>query len=129
MYSTVQLKPFKHRYKVSVGETTGSKFTGNYCKMNASNHSSTTALLNSSNVITLRGSTDIVKEFFNFSVNNILYQRGVYPPESFKRVANYGLPMMITTDEALLGYLTNVMRQLEGASSIESRCRVTFQSS
>ena len=47
----------------------------------------------------------------------------------FKRVANYGLPMMITTDEALLGYLANVMRQLEGTSSIESRNRVTCHSS
>jgi len=55
--------------------------------MNASCQS----LLSSNNVITLRGSTDIVKEFFNFSVNNILYQRGVYPPESFKRVANCNL--------------------------------------
>lgn len=97
--------------------------------MNACTSHSSTALLNSSNVITLRGSTDIVKEFFNFSVNNILYQRGVYPPESFKRVANYGLPMMITTDEALLGYLVNVLRQLEGTSSIESRrCTICHSS-
>lgn len=66
-----------------------------------------------SNVITLRGSTEIVKEFFNYSVNNILYQRGVYPPESFKRVSNYGLSMMVTTDEGLLAYLSNILRQLE----------------
>ena len=67
-----------------------------------------------SNVITLRGSTDIVTEFFNYSVNNILYQRGVYPPESFKRVSQYGLSMMITTDEGLLSYLSNILRQLDG---------------
>lgn len=65
------------------------------------------------NSITLRGSTDIVVEFFNFSVNNILYQRSIYPPESFQRVPQYGLPMMVTTDERLLAYLNNVMRQLE----------------
>lgn len=67
-----------------------------------------------SNVITLRGSTDIVTEFFKYSVNNILYQRGIYPPESFKKVSHYGLSMMITTDEGLLNYLSNILKQLEG---------------
>lgn len=67
-----------------------------------------------SNVINLKGSTAIVKEFFNFSVNNILYQRGIYAPESFKRVNNYGLSMMVTTDEALVAYMENILRQLEG---------------
>ncbi|CAE7706627.1 mad2l1-1, partial [Symbiodinium microadriaticum] len=65
-----------------------------------------------SNVITLRGSTEIVTEFFEYSVNSILYQRGIYPPESFKKVAKYGLAMMLTTDEALAAYLTNIMTQL-----------------
>jgi mitotic spindle assembly checkpoint protein MAD2 len=64
--------------------------------------------------ITLRGSTEIVTEFFHYSVNNILYQRGVYPPESFKRMKNYDLPMMITTDEALQVFLSNILKQLDG---------------
>lgn len=67
-----------------------------------------------SNVITLKGSTDIVTEFFHYSVNSILYQRGIYAPEAFKRVTQYGLPMMVATDEALVAYLTNILRQLEG---------------
>jgi mitotic spindle assembly checkpoint protein MAD2 len=62
--------------------------------------------------ITLKGSTDIVVEFFDYSVNSILYQRGIYPPESFKRVSKYGLPMMVTTDEGLGGYIGNITRQL-----------------
>jgi hypothetical protein len=53
---------------------------------------STTQETISSNVINLRGSTEIVAEFFNFSVNNILYQRGIYPPESFKRVPQVRIP-------------------------------------
>jgi mitotic spindle assembly checkpoint protein MAD2 len=65
------------------------------------------------NVITLRGSTDIVTEFFNFSVNTILYQRGIYPPESFKKVPKYGLSMMVTIDEGLCAYMENVLRQLD----------------
>lgn len=67
-----------------------------------------------SNVITLKGSTAIVKEFFNYSVNSILYQRGIYAPESFNRVKNYGLTMMVTTDETLSAYMNNILRQLEG---------------
>lgn len=67
-----------------------------------------------SNVITLKGSTAIVTEFFNYSVNSILYQRGIYPPESFRKVTNYNLSLMVTTEEKLIGYLDNVLKQLEG---------------
>jgi mitotic spindle assembly checkpoint protein MAD2 len=66
------------------------------------------------NIITLKGSVDIVTEFFNYSVHSILYQRGIYPPETFKRVTQYGLSMMVSTDEDLLSYLTNILKQLEG---------------
>jgi mitotic spindle assembly checkpoint protein MAD2 len=66
--------------------------------------------------ISLKGSTDIVTEFFNFSINTILYQRGIYPPESFKKVPKYGLSMMITIDEGLGSYLANIQRQLDGES-------------
>lgn len=65
------------------------------------------------NEITLKGSTAIVTEFFNYSVNTILYQRGIYPPESFKRVKMYNLPLMISTEEGLVGYMNNILRQLE----------------
>jgi len=64
--------------------------------------------------ITLRGSVDTVVEFFGFAVNSILYQRGVYPNESFKTVRKYGLPMLVTTDVALDGYLAEVLKQLNG---------------
>jgi len=64
------------------------------------------------NAITLKGSTEIVAEFFGYSINSILYQRGIYPPESFSKVTKYGLPMMITTDEGLKKYLSQVLSQL-----------------
>ena len=38
-----------------------------------------------SNAVTLKGSAKLVSEFFNFGINSILYQRGVYPAESFTR--------------------------------------------
>jgi hypothetical protein len=30
--------------------------------------------------VTLKGSSQMVAEFFNYGINSILYQRGVYPP-------------------------------------------------
>ena len=72
------------------------------------------------NAVTLKGSVATVAEFFEYSVNNILYQREIYPPESFRRVAKYGLAMFVTTDDGLAGYLSNVLVQLHGACL---RCR------
>mmetsp|Transcript_53659 Transcript_53659/g.117009 ORF Transcript_53659/g.117009 Transcript_53659/m.117009 type:complete len:203 (+) Transcript_53659:213-821(+) len=63
--------------------------------------------------ISLKGSVDIVSEFFDYSINSILYQRGIYPPESFKRVSKYGLAMLITSDSGLQTYLNAVLGQLK----------------
>ena len=65
-------------------------------------------------IITLRGSTQIVIEFFGYAINSILYQRGIYPPDSFTAFQNYGLQMMVTTDGGLRKYLGNVLNQLSG---------------
>ncbi|KAL3944874.1 MAG: hypothetical protein SGBAC_001076 [Bacillariaceae sp.] len=63
--------------------------------------------------ITLKGSVDIVSEFFFTAINSILYQRGIYEPESFKRESKYGLTVLTTSDDGLLRYLNNVMMQVE----------------
>jgi len=47
---------------------------------------------------------------------SILYQRGIYPPESFDRQKKYGLAMMVTSDEGLTKYLTSVLKQMSGTS-------------
>jgi mitotic spindle assembly checkpoint protein MAD2 len=62
--------------------------------------------------ITLRGSTAIVTEFFGYAVNSIIYQRGLYPGESFKRVSKYGVTLFVSTDDGFNAYLTQVMGQL-----------------
>lgn len=49
-----------------------------------------------------------------YSINSILYQRGVYDPESFTPVNQYGLRLMVTADEGLKKYLQNVLGQLSG---------------
>jgi len=48
------------------------------------------------------------------STFSILYQRGIYPPESFTRVEKYGLGMLVTKEEGLKNYLNNVIKQLKG---------------
>uniref|UniRef100_F7I7J1 Mitotic spindle assembly checkpoint protein MAD2A n=1 Tax=Callithrix jacchus TaxID=9483 RepID=F7I7J1_CALJA len=63
--------------------------------------------------ITLRGSAEIVAEFFSFGINSILYQRGIYPSETFTRVQKYGLTLLVTTDLELIKYLNNVVEQLK----------------
>uniref|UniRef100_A0A7S2R2B9 HORMA domain-containing protein n=1 Tax=Eucampia antarctica TaxID=49252 RepID=A0A7S2R2B9_9STRA len=64
-------------------------------------------------VITLKGSVAIVSEFFNTAINSILYQRGIYQPETFKRESKYGLTVLTSTDEGLNSYLNQVMSQME----------------
>ncbi|XP_040554907.1 mitotic spindle assembly checkpoint protein MAD2A isoform X1 [Gallus gallus] len=63
--------------------------------------------------ITLRGSAEIVAEFFSYGINSILYQRGIYPPETFTRVQKYGLTLLVTTDPELKNYLNNVVEQMK----------------
>lgn len=48
---------------------------------------------------------------------SILYNRGVYPEESFAKVKKYGLPMLLTQDDAVKTFLTNLTSQLSGSSS------------
>ena len=40
--------------------------------------------------VTLKGSAQLVTEFFEYGIHSILYQRGIYPPESFTRKQEYG---------------------------------------
>eukprot|EP00913_Durusdinium_trenchii_P018563 g17443.t1 len=65
-------------------------------------------------LITLRGSTETVVEFFGYAINSILYQRGVYPAEHFTSVSKYGLSILVTKDKGLQEYLGEVLRQLKG---------------
>ncbi|GMI46866.1 hypothetical protein TrCOL_g13214 [Triparma columacea] len=63
--------------------------------------------------ITLSGSCTIVKEFFHYAINTILYQRGIYAPSSFRRESKYGLTVLVSEDEGLQKYIDNVMGGVE----------------
>ena len=50
----------------------------------------------------------------DYGINSILYQRGLYPPETFSRTQKYGLTLLVSTNEALKTYLNNVVTQVKG---------------
>ena len=69
--------------------------------------------LKAKNCITLKGSAEIVMEYLNYGVNSILFQRGVYPPETFKAVENFGLSIFVSTDEKIMSFLDTVLSQMK----------------
>lgn len=62
--------------------------------------------------ITLKGSTNLVTEFFKFAANTILFQRGVYPADDFHMVKKYGQTVLVTQDLALENYLEKILQQV-----------------
>lgn len=66
----------------------------------------------SKDIITLKGSAAIVSEFFGYAANSILYNRGVYPEESFTKVKKYGLSMLLTQDEGVKSFIASLTSQL-----------------
>lgn len=69
------------------------------------------------NQITLKGSVATVTEFFQHALSSILYQRGIYGPESFEPKKAYGLTVMAVKDDKLTAYLQAVLQQLSSESS------------
>ncbi|KAL1610173.1 Mitotic spindle checkpoint component mad2 [Paraconiothyrium brasiliense] len=63
--------------------------------------------------LALKGSSKIVNEFFEYCINTILFQRGVYPAEDFTAVKKYGLTMMVTADDQVKAYIKKIMSQLK----------------
>ncbi|KAJ5151374.1 Mitotic spindle checkpoint component mad2 [Penicillium canariense] len=62
--------------------------------------------------LSIRGSAKLVSEFFEYSINSILFQRGVYPPEDFTTVKKYGLNMLVSADDQVKAYIKKIMSQL-----------------
>lgn len=78
--------------------------------------------------ITLKGSTNLVTEFFKYAANtsvmphatfwftfwvtarhSILFQRGVYPADDFHMVKKYGQTVLVTQDLSLENYLEKLV--------------------
>merc|ERR1712000_209772 len=62
--------------------------------------------------VALKGSSKLVAEFFEYSINTILFQRGVYPAEDFTPVKKYGLNMLVSSDDQVKAYIKKIMSQL-----------------
>ncbi|KAK9888662.1 hypothetical protein WA026_000890 [Henosepilachna vigintioctopunctata] len=71
-----------------------------------------TVLKNKSS-ITLRGSAEIVCDYLNYGINSILYQRGLYPPETFRNEENYELVMLMSTDQKIKEFLEKTLAQVK----------------
>uniref|UniRef100_A0A1B6DI51 Mitotic spindle assembly checkpoint protein MAD2A n=1 Tax=Clastoptera arizonana TaxID=38151 RepID=A0A1B6DI51_9HEMI len=63
--------------------------------------------------ITLKGSADIVMEYLNYGINSILYQRGIYPAESFNPEEHFGLSILVSKDDGILKFLDVVLKQIK----------------
>ncbi|XP_031845502.1 mitotic arrest deficient 2 [Nomia melanderi] len=63
--------------------------------------------------ITLKGSAELVKEYLLYGVNSILYQRGIYPPETFEPAEHFGLFVLMSTDDKIKGFLDTVLGQIQ----------------
>lgn len=50
----------------------------------------------------------------DYGINSILFQRGIYPAENFKNHQQYGLTILMSTDEKIQKFLENVLKQTQG---------------
>lgn len=55
----------------------------------------------------------MVQEFFHYGINSILYQRGIYPADSFKREKKYGLTLLVTSESKLQAFLEPLLKQVQ----------------
>ncbi|KAJ2816075.1 Mitotic spindle checkpoint component mad2, partial [Coemansia sp. 'formosensis'] len=63
--------------------------------------------------IDLKGSAQIVTEFFLYGLNSILFQRGLYPVEDFDRKKKYGIDVWVSNDATVKNYLAKIMESVE----------------
>ncbi|CAI5757599.1 unnamed protein product [Candida verbasci] len=62
--------------------------------------------------VALKGSSKLVSDYFEYALNNILYQRGIYPQEDFITVKKFDLPMIKCNDDDICKYIENIMIQI-----------------
>ncbi|KAI5703943.1 mitotic spindle assembly checkpoint protein MAD2A [Diaphorina citri] len=65
------------------------------------------------NAITLKGSAKLVTEYLSLGINSILFQRGIYPPESFKSEQHFGLTIYVATDKEIQDFINRILGQIK----------------
>ncbi|KAL1490643.1 hypothetical protein ABEB36_013304 [Hypothenemus hampei] len=73
----------------------------------------TTAAVKNKSAITLKGSSDILCDYLNYGINSILFQRGLYPSEDFQATENYGLNILMSTNNKIKEFLATTLGQLK----------------
>lgn len=61
----------------------------------------------------MKGSAEIICDYLNYGINSILFQRGIYPPDTFQTVENYELTMFMSTDKKIIEFLEKTLVQLK----------------
>jgi mitotic spindle assembly checkpoint protein MAD2 len=49
---------------------------------------------------------------FRRTAHTTHFQRGLYEPDTFKRISKYGLTILVSSDQRLNAYISQVMSQL-----------------
>ncbi|KAG2059891.1 hypothetical protein BDR06DRAFT_1062646 [Suillus hirtellus] len=62
--------------------------------------------------ITLKGSTNLITEFFKYAANIILFRHGVYLSDDLHTIKKYGQTVLVTQDLALESYLDRILKQV-----------------
>jgi hypothetical protein len=70
-----------------------------------------TALAHSFSV-SLRGASELTSSFLKFAISSILYNRQIFPKQSFAIAQRFGCEVYITRDEWLEKYLTKFFGQV-----------------
>ncbi|CAL8104308.1 unnamed protein product [Calicophoron daubneyi] len=63
--------------------------------------------------ISLKGSVEIIVDYFFYAINSILYQREIYPEAAFKKNMKYELSVLVAVDEELIDYLKKILDQVK----------------
>lgn len=50
----------------------------------------------------------------DYGINSILFQRGIYPAETFESHQQYGLTILMSTEAKIKDFLQTVLKQTEG---------------
>lgn len=62
----------------------------------------------------------------DYGINSILFQRGIYPAETFESHQQYGLTILMSTDAKIKDFLKNVLKQTEGMVYLGCNWRALF---
>ncbi|KAK6204917.1 DNA-binding protein [Scheffersomyces amazonensis] len=67
----------------------------------------------SSSKLALKGSSKVVTDYFEYAINSILFQRGIYPLEDFTTVRKYNLSLLVSNDPDVKKYINDIMIQIK----------------